>query len=111
MIDVTEVWKDVHSSIVKIKHLKVGKSISSGTGFICRKHLITNNHVYANIGADKIKLETVLQDGYTTNLKIELTYDDFRKRLIEGMPEQSWDFAIISISDTPFFQLLFSCNG
>jgi V8-like Glu-specific endopeptidase len=100
-----KVWEKIFKSVVKITHLKGGHVISSGTGFIYNKHLITNNHVFYSNQTDEIKLHTVKENGFEIEYQLIMPYSAFRDRLKEGMGEESWDFAIIDLESTNFEKL------
>lgn len=95
-----EHWNNCYRSIVRISHLNGGNIVSSGTGFIVDGKLVTNNHVYFSNNTEEIRLETVDSDGFTSNKSTQMSYSDFQNLLLDGMPQASWDFAIIDISQT-----------
>lgn len=95
-------WKEIFKSVVKITHHKGGNVISSGTGFIYKKHLITNNHVFYSNQTDEIKLHTVKENGFEIEHQLMMPYSDFCDRMKDGMGEESWDFATINLESTTF---------
>jgi len=98
-----DTWNDCHSSICSISFLnQEGIRIGSGTGFKIGNHLITNNHVYAAPGAAYVVLCFVCEDGYTIRATKVITYVNFQNRLQWGLPESSWDYAILDLSDAEF---------
>lgn len=113
MLNMEKLWKNTYQSIIRISHLVQGNVISSGTGFVVKGKLITNNHVFFSNNTEHILLETVKSDGYTKHLSIQLSYEEFKSMLLEALPESSWDFAIIDISTTPInsCQSLEFCNA
>jgi hypothetical protein len=98
-----DTWSNCYSSICSISFLnQASEKIGSGTGFKIGDFLITNNHVFVAPGAVLVELRFVCQDGHTTNVSKNMSYKDFQSRLQIGMPESSWDFAILSLDDKEF---------
>ena len=96
-------WQSCYASICSISFLNAaGQKIGSGTGFKVKEFLITNNHVYAAPGAHSVELRFVNIDGYTTKAVKNISYAEFQGKLVDGMPENSWDFAIITIDCNEF---------
>src|SRR4051812_185737 len=98
-----DTWNNCHSSVCSISfENQEGRRIGSGTGFKIGNHLVTNNHVYAAHGAEFVNLSFVHEDGFSIRATKMLSYDDFRYRLQLGMPESSWDYAILNLDDPEF---------
>ena len=98
-----DTWTNCHSSICSISFLnQAGQRIGSGTGFKVGTHLITNNHVYAAPGAERVELRFVTDDRHTTRASKTFLYLDFQNRLEFGIPESSWDLAILRLNDAEF---------
>ncbi len=96
-------WNSCHQSICSISFFdSSGEKIGSGTGFKSSNFLITNNHVYFASGAATVELKFVKQDGYTTHCRKVFPYTVFQSKLLSGMPESSWDYAILSLDDEEF---------
>lgn len=98
-----QTWQDCQKSICSISffnstHQKMG----SGTGFKVNNYLVTNNHVFAAVGAVTVNLRFVEIDGNSTLAEKNMTYAEFQSKLETGMPESSWDFAIIKLDDAEF---------
>lgn len=99
----TEIWNGTLSSICSINFLnQEGRRIGSGTGFKVRDCLVTNNHVYAASGAVAVELRFVNEDGYSTKVSKVISYVNFQDRLQAGLPEDSWDYAILRLDDAEF---------
>jgi V8-like Glu-specific endopeptidase len=99
----TDTWKNCHSSICSISFLNLkGERIGSGTGFKVEKYLITNNHVFIAPGAEKVELRFVQEDGHSTRASKTISYLEFKQRLQIGLPETSWDYAILNLEDSEF---------
>lgn len=99
----TSTWSSCYQSICSISFFNSsGEKIGSGTGFKAAGFLITNNHVYFAPGAASVELSFVSANGYTSRIQKTLSYLDFQARLVSGMPESSWDYAILSLNDEEF---------
>ncbi len=98
-----DIWVNCHSSICSISFLNQNNyKIASGSGFKVGKYLVTNNHVFRAPGSANVELSFANIDGHTTRASKTITYHDFQARLETGLPENSWDFAILRLNDTEF---------
>lgn len=99
---IRQVWKEVQGSVASLMFLRNGERITSGSGFLIGKRLITNNHVIQVPPATHIRLRFVGPDDNSSVAERTFTITEFRGRLLEGDPETSWDFAILDL-DLPEF--------
>jgi V8-like Glu-specific endopeptidase len=98
-----DTWNNCHSSICSINFLnQQGIRIASGTGFKVSSYLVTNNHVFNATGAINVELKFVNEDGHTALASKVISYLEFQNRLQIGMPENSWDYAILNLNDNEF---------
>lgn len=98
-----ETWNNCHASICSISFLnQAGQKIGSGTGFKVKSYLITNNHVFVAPGAVNVELKFVTENGHSTRAAKIISYVEFKARLNIGMPETSWDYAILRLDDSEF---------
>jgi len=98
-----DTWINCHSSICSLNFLnQQGNRIGSGTGFKIGNYLVTNHHVYIAPGAANVELRFVNEDGHTTRAAKTITYLVFQQRLQIGLPETSWDYAILTLNDAEF---------
>ncbi|MBC8415317.1 MAG: trypsin-like peptidase domain-containing protein [Candidatus Cloacimonetes bacterium] len=98
-----QTWQNCHQSICSISFFnQAGQKMGSGTGFKIDNFLVTNNHVFAAQGAVMVNLRFVDIDGNSTLAEKNMTYTEFQAKLELGMPESSWDFAILKLDDTEF---------
>lgn len=100
-----ELWTRSHRSIVSLTFENADGRISSGSGFKVGEFLITNNHVIQVPSARRIVIGSVNDDAHSTALKIEFGHLEFRTLMVEGDPEDGWDYAILRIP-RPEFQAL-----
>lgn len=97
-----DLWKKVYKSICSIAYYKDGERIASGTGFKVGDKLITNNHVIHVPEATDVLLRFVNEDGYTDFASKKMSLTDFQTRLLDGMSENSWDYAILDFNIPEF---------
>lgn len=98
-----DTWVNCHSSVCSISFFnQSGQKIGSGTGFKVNSYLVTNNHVFVAPGAYTVELRFVNADGYSIRQSKTLSYTEWSSRIVDGMPESSWDFAILRLDDTEF---------
>jgi V8-like Glu-specific endopeptidase len=98
-----DTWNTCHAAICSISFLNAeGNKISSGTGFKVGETLVTNNHVFACPGAASVELMFVEADGYTIRARKTIAYSNFYGRLLDALPGNSWDHAILRLDDTEF---------
>ena len=98
-----EIWKNAHASVCSIGFLNQNNErIGSGTGFKIGNFIVTNNHVFAIQGAISVEIHFVKADGFTIQATKRFTEAEFKSKLIDALPETSWDFAILSLDDIEF---------
>ena len=98
-----EFWKNIYPSICLITHFNSNnEKIGSGTGFKANDFLITNNHVFNCPGSSKIELQFMEEDGHTISKSFEMSYIKWIELIEQGMPESSWDYAIIKFENEDF---------
>ena len=97
-----DLWLRIQPSVFSLTFENADGRISSGTGFKVGDYLVTNNHVIQVPGAKRIVLRSVLQDGHSTSVNLSFGHLQFRTMLIDGDPENSWDYAILKVADPSF---------
>lgn len=98
-------WSRIQPSVLSLTFENADGRMSSGTGFKVGKFLITNNHVIQIPNAKTIVLRSVLADGHSTGINLRFGHLTFRTMMIDGDPEDAWDYAIIRIDDPNFLAL------
>ena len=104
-----EIWKKVNPSICQIIHRKNNRVISVGTGFKCENYIITNNHVYNPTQSEEITIQFKNADGIQVSLEKSYNAKEFIYLLKDGIPKDSWDFAILEdshFSEIPNLKLI-----
>lgn len=97
-----DLWKKVYKSVCSIVFYSDDERITSGTGFKVGDKLITNNHVIQVPQATDVLLRFVNEDGYTDFASKKMTLSDFQGRVLDGMPANSWDYAILDFNIPEF---------
>ena len=97
-----DLWKAIHKSICAITYFNNDERIASGTGFKVGNKLITNNHVIQVPQATHVLLRFVNEDGHTDSAYKSMSPTELGARLLDGMSENSWDYAIFDF-DIPQF--------
>lgn len=101
-MDLKAKWKISHQSICSIQHFNDKTLISSGTGFKVADKILTNNHVYYANSSTHTTIKFVDKNSYTIIATETFSKEKFQSLLIAGDKEESWDFALLDISDTLF---------
>ncbi|MGQ2984050.1 S1 family peptidase [Flavobacterium sp.] len=91
-----EVWTHARNSVCQIIHRDINnKVISVGTGFKIKNYIITNNHVYNPLQSHAILIQFKDDDGKTIKIEKQYSKEEFISTLEYGMPQDSWDFALL----------------
>ncbi len=97
-----DLWKKVYKSVCSIVFYSDDERIASGSGFKVGDKLVTNNHVIQAPQATDVLLRFVKEDGYTDLASKKMSLADFQARLLDGMSEDSWDYAILDFNIPEF---------
>jgi len=97
-----DLWLRIQPSVFSLTFENAEGRISSGTGFKVGNFLVTNNHVIQVASARRIILRSVISDSHTTAVNLTFGHLEFRNMLLDGDPEDSWDFAILRVNDPSF---------
>jgi S1-C subfamily serine protease len=90
-------WQSIFASVISLTFSDASGRITSGSAFKIGNYLVTNNHVIQVPTASQVTLRLVQADGHTTSLEVTLSYHEFRALLVDGEPEQSWDYAVLKL--------------
>jgi S1-C subfamily serine protease len=93
-----EIIKKVRSGVVHINFFRDSKKLGSGSGFILKGRLVTNNHVIVAPENTDVVLEFDNGD-FTAKTELKYKYPDFLKRLEAGSGESSYDYAVFNIPE------------
>lgn len=98
---IPDIIKKVKSGVCVINFYKDGKKINSGSGFLCKGRLISNNHVFFDPDKNPL-INTVvgLSFGDTPSEdedSFNESYEDFMDRLEVGSSEAEQDYAVFSL--------------
>ena len=102
---INTVWTHVHPAVCSLVFSAGANRLSSGSGFKVGNLLITNNHVIQVPGATSVTLRFVGADGFTDVATKTMGIAEFKSKLLDGDPVDSWDFAIIDLSWPEFAKI------
>lgn len=97
MTTIADLVSKVRSGVIHIEYSTDHGRIASGTGFMCRNRLVTNNHVFQVPGNPHVTLAWQPSDDVASREGIEMPYEEFRGCFVSGSPEQNFDFAILNV--------------
>jgi V8-like Glu-specific endopeptidase len=104
-----DIWQKIYKSVCSITFFKDDERLASGTGFKVNNRLVTNYHVIQVPTATHVQLRFVNEDSYTDYISKKILLNEFRTKLVDNMPEDSWDYAIFDL-DWPEFNPIPSLN-
>jgi S1-C subfamily serine protease len=87
----------VRSGVIHIGYSIDNVRTGSGTGFMCRDRLVTNNHVYQVKGNPRVTLGWQPMDDMSSREEVEMSYGEFQTCFQSGSSERHSDFAILNI--------------
>lgn len=97
-----ELWQAIHGGVFSLSFENSEGRISSGTAFKVGKYLVTNNHVVQVPSARRVVLRSVGHDAYQVRYEKRFGHLEFKQALVDGDPEQGWDYAVLRINDAVF---------
>lgn len=89
---IQDIIKKVRSGVCKIEFYEDGKRVNSGSGFICKNNIITNNHVLhpgGNIFSGDTAVNIIFGDGTRNECK------NSDLVLVSGSTEDENDYAVL----------------
>lgn len=87
----------IRSGVIHIEYLVQGNVVASGSGFISKGHLITNNHVFQGPTNSTVHLSYQPNQDFSSRKTIEMAYAEFQGSLVSGSDVNSYDFAILDL--------------
>ncbi|HWW08547.1 serine protease [Collimonas sp.] len=100
MTTVADLVEKIRSGVIHIEYSSHGKLVGSGTGFMCRDHLITNNHVY-QIALQSIvtlvKLAWQPDADVASRQEVQMRIVEFKRQFIGGSDVNNYDYAILNV--------------
>jgi len=102
-----ELIEKMRSGVVGLSIYENGEKISSGTGFLCKERLISNNHVFFTPGNNRFSSEAEVgirfgNMGVDLPDAITIPYDDFMNRLDVGSDRESYDYAAFDLDEITY---------
>ena len=98
------VWNKCQSSVCQLNfYSSSGIKLSSMTGFkVNDQYLITDDNVLKIFKAVKVKIVFVNPDGYSEKKSVEISMDELKRRIINGIDKKKSVFAAINIDFKEF---------
>lgn len=102
MATIPKLIQELSSGIVHLVFLLNRERVSSGSGFLSGKRLITNSHVIRFGDFDTVAIR--FHDSNTADLSdaIKLSRDDFLSIVIKELPEEMEDYAVLRADEPEF---------
>ncbi|CAH2901779.1 MAG: hypothetical protein PPHEMADM_4529 [uncultured Paraburkholderia sp.] len=98
MNSIADLVDKVRSGVIHIEYSADDDvRLASGTGFMCRNLLVTNNHVYQAQGNPRVTLAWQPNSDASSRQEISMSYEEFKNYFQSGSPENDADFAILNI--------------
>jgi hypothetical protein len=96
-MSLADVVARVRSGVVHIEYRIGAERVGSGTGFMARQHLVTNNHVFLGPPNANVTLAWQPDADPASRREVALPYAEFQRALVTGSPENALDFAILDV--------------
>lgn len=98
------VWNNCYRSVCQISfYSAAGIKLTSMTGFKANDNfLVTDDYLYKINNAAEVKICFMDLDGYTENVAVKVTMQEFKKRVIKGIEKDDLPFATINIDFKEF---------
>lgn len=102
MAIIQDIIRTASSGIVHLVFLRNRERVSSGSGFLCGRQLITNSHVIRFGDFDAVAIR--FHDSNTSDLSdaIRLSRDDILSILIKESPEEMEDYVVLRADEPEF---------
>lgn len=102
MAIIQDIIRTVSSGIVHLVFLRNRERVSSGSGFLSGKRLVTNSHVIRFGDFDAVAIR--FHDSNTLDLSdaIRLSKDDFFSMVVKESPEDMEDYAVLRADEPEF---------
>lgn len=95
----------VRTGVLSIKYYSGGQLVSSGSGFMVRDHLVTNNHVYQGPPNCTVHLSWQLSKQSNDRREVIIDRERFRHCLVSGSEEQAYDYAVLKVRELDQYNL------
>ena len=88
----------VRSGVVHIEFHVGGNRVASGSGFMSRGLLVTNNHVFLGPGGSTVVLAWQPTQDPSSRVEVKLSYEAFASALVTGSDRNNYDFAVLKLA-------------
>lgn len=101
-MDIPKIIQEVSSGVVLISFYKDTEKIGSGSAFLCKNKIISNNHVFhPREGNFPLETTVILK---VAGSEFKFQYSDLAKYVVCGSEEQYDDYIILDIKNEDFFK-------
>ncbi|MDD5438168.1 MAG: serine protease [Patescibacteria group bacterium] len=101
-MSVPEIITEVSSGIVSITFLKAGSKIASGSAFLAKDMVISNNHIF-HPGEGSFAPDVIVKLK-VDNSEFTFKYSDLASYVVCGSPQEHDDYIVLDIRDNNFFK-------
>lgn len=91
--------RTVRSGVVHIEFRRQGQRIASGSGFLSKGLLITNNHLFRGPPDCTVALGIQPTQDPRSREEVIIPYQTFARALVSGSDERNFDFAILRLPE------------
>jgi Trypsin-like peptidase domain len=95
----------IRTGVIHIEFHTKGQRVASGTGFMCKGFLVTNNHVFAGPRDSTVTLAWQPNAASDERIEVRLPYANFAASLVAGSDRNNLDYAILKIPTLDQYQL------
>ncbi|MFA5871420.1 MAG: serine protease [Parcubacteria group bacterium] len=101
-MDIPKIIQEIRSGVILVSFYKDTEKIGSGSAFLCKNKIISNNHVFhpreGNFPSDTM---VILK---ATDSEFKFQYSDLAKYVVCGSTENYDDYIILDIKNTEVFK-------
>lgn len=106
MKSIPQIIKELKSGVVKISFYQGEKRVNSGSGFLCRERLISNNHVFFDPNNNPLEGTMVgIRLGNMAVIEddlIKMSYENFMEKLESSSSSENYDYSIFKINEIDY---------
>jgi Trypsin-like peptidase domain len=104
-MNVSALLPNIRTGVIHIEfHTGAGR-VASGTGFMCKGHLVTNNHVFVGPRDSTVVLAWQPEAENDRRIEVTMLYATFAASLLAGSDANNLDYAILRLPVLDPYQL------
>lgn len=93
MTDEQKIIKKFKEGVLRISYKTAGKIVASGSAFLVKNFIVTNNHVYLPELNSGIKISEVCISNFSSSKSF--TFEEFQSLFYQGSPKDEHDWALL----------------